>query len=318
MRVAARHLGELAGARDLPELARRSLKAVEATAIPHSALSFDLLEAAAQRGRTIAASGVSDYFLTRYEQVGRRADPILQQALDTRRATDNRAVTPPSRWASVYENVFALHRLTNVLYAPILARGDVVATLDVGRGDADGPFSAEELQQMQALADVVGVAYGWLLRHDELAHERDHLCAAMDLCDEAVVITDASSGRRRLNVAARRLLAQLGPGAPGLDELLPGTGSEARTVMTETAVELADGTRARLRCRSAALERHPDVVVSFPRLLTTAAGLANVVQAGLTPRESDVVRLAVEGLRDTENAARMWTESEDFTGVTFA
>jgi DNA-binding CsgD family transcriptional regulator len=273
--------------------------------VPSSATSVDLVDANGQGGETLAATGVSDYFLARYEQIGRRVDPLLRSAVLGRCTVDNRSLMSPDRWCSlpVYRDVFSLHRLTNVLYAPVIAGDEVVATIDIGRDDALGPFTDHELSLIQAVAAVMGAIYATLNERDRLVRERDLFSGALDICDEPVVATDAEGGRRHLNVAARRLLARLDPNGPGLDELLLRSSGDARALVAERTVRLADGRSAVLACRSALVDGLPGVLVSFPRLLEAAdERLTEVVESTLTPRERQVARLVARGLRDAEVA----------------
>jgi DNA-binding CsgD family transcriptional regulator/GAF domain-containing protein len=300
----ARYVAQLTAARSLGKLATRCVSELQEL-VPSSATSLDLVDSTGQMGETLAATGVSDYFLARYEQVGRRADPILHSALVDQRTVDNRALMSPDRWCSlpVYRDVFSLHRLTNVAYAPVVAHGQVVATIDVGRDDTLGPFSEQELDLVQAVAATVGAAYAALTERERLIRERDLLSAALDICDEPVVATDAEGGHRHLNVAARRLLARLDRHGPGLDELLPRSSTGARSLVAERTVRLADGRSTMLACRSALVEGSPGVLISFPRLLEPADEcLGEVVESVLTPRERDVARLVARGLRDAEVA----------------
>src|SRR5262245_61130751 len=81
-------IGDLVEASNVEDLARRCVGHLERM-LPSSAISFDLVTQDGQEGETVAAIGVSDYFLTRYEQVGRHQDPVLQRAISRREIFDN-------------------------------------------------------------------------------------------------------------------------------------------------------------------------------------------------------------------------------------
>jgi DNA-binding CsgD family transcriptional regulator/GAF domain-containing protein len=297
-------VGDLVRASTVQDLARRCVGHLERL-LPSAAISFDLVGPDGNDGETVAATGVSDYFLTRYEQVGRQQDPVLRQAISSRAISDN-ATFPEREWCSlpIYRDVFRLHRLTNVLYAPVVVGGQVVATVDVGRGDRPGPFTPAEVAMVQSLAAGSGATLASVSELERLGRERRHLRAALDTCEDAVMLTDAVGGSRYLNAAARSLLSRLGDDAPSLDDLLRRSGDEVGPLVAETHIELHDGGDATLRCRSAPLNEEPDVVVSVMHLEQDAP-LAKVVEASLTPRERDVARLAVQGLHDWEIGERL-------------
>jgi DNA-binding CsgD family transcriptional regulator len=296
--------GEVFSASSVDELAERCVAGL-GPLVPSSAVSFDLVDAEGQHGETVAALGVSDYFLARYEQVGRHQDPVLQEALSSRRVADNAALTAGGQWSTlpVYKEVFHLHRLTNVAYAPILVGGEVVATLDVGR--PVGRFTTAELALVESLASAAGMTYASLADHKRLARERSKLLEALDSCDQAVVITDAADGDRHLNAAACALLGRLPPEGPGLDDLLRRDRADGGSLVTETSVPLAADREITLRCRSTPVSDDGNVVVTVMELSEGDDRLASVVEASLTARERQVAKLAIKGLRDAEIAERL-------------
>jgi DNA-binding CsgD family transcriptional regulator len=296
--------GEVFRASSLDELAERCVAGVRPL-VPSSAVSFDLVDADGQHGETVAALGVSDYFLARYEQVGRHQDPVLQEALASRRVADNAALIAGGEWSAlpVYKEVFHLHRLTNVAYAPILSGDEVVATLDVGR--PGGRFTAAELALVDSLAAAAGMTYASLADRERLARERSKLIAALDSCDQAVVITDASDGDRHLNAAACALLRRLPPDGPCLDDLLRRDRVDGGSLLTETSIRVDDDGEVTLRCRSTPVGDAGHVVVTVMEELEDDNRLASVVEASLTARERQVARLAIKGLHDAEIADRL-------------
>lgn len=299
-------VGELVDAPDVGRLAERCVNGLHRL-VPSSAVSFDLVEPDTDRGETVAAIGVSDYFLTRYEQHGRRRDPVLRRALKSCQAVDSSSLMSADRWRSlpIYRDVFHLHRLTNVLYAPVLVGDGVVATIDVGRGDRAGSFTPGEVLLVQSLAAAAGAAYAALCERGRLIRERAQLAAALDACDEAVVVTDSSDGRRHLNSVARRLMALTADGPPALDDLLARTEAGEGGLVAERQVELADGAEAVLRSRSTPLETQPGVIVSVLSLKADRDRLASVIEASLSRREREVARLAIRGLHDAEIAEQL-------------
>src|SRR5579884_329324 len=126
-----------------------------------------------------AARGVSDFFLSRYEELGRARDPVLHRALADGAAVDNRMLMSVEEWRNlpVYGEVFGLHRMTGLLEVPLAEGGEVIGTLNFGRNDSDGPFTDQERAMAQAIAHLVGVALVSVRDRDRLARERDRTVA---------------------------------------------------------------------------------------------------------------------------------------------
>lgn len=266
--------------------------------------------------QSYAARGVSDFFLSRYEELGRARDPVLHRALADGAAVDNRMLMSVEEWCKlpVYDEVFGLHRMTGLLEVPLLEGGEVIGTLNFGRNDSDGPFTAQERALAEAIARLVGVALVSVRERDRLARERDRTVAALELCSEAVVVTDLRANQRRVNAATRALLARLSDRDSALDELMahpvsrlaaaPGPGTAQ---CHEIEVRLSDGRPTRLRARSTATEGDAAVIVSFLELAgeLDAPSLPTALIGTLTPREREVASFAAAGLHDAEIAERL-------------
>lgn len=262
-----------------------------------------------------AARGVSDFFLSRYEELGRARDPVLHRALADGAAVDNRMLMSVEEWCRlpVYGEVFGLHRMTGLLEVPLMEGGEVIGTLNFGRNDSDGPFTAQERTLAQAIARLVGVALVSVRERDRLARERDRTVAALELCSEAVVVTDLRVNQRRINSATRALLDRLSDREGALDELMAHPVSRLAAAASgaaqchEIEVRLGDGCPARLRARSTAVEGDPSVIVSFLELIgeLDAPSLPTALAGTLTPREREVASFAAAGLHDAEIAERL-------------
>jgi DNA-binding NarL/FixJ family response regulator len=264
---------------------------------------------------SFAAYGVSDFFLSRYEESGRTRDPVLARAVAERCAIDNRSLMSAARWRSlpVYEEIFQVHRMTGLLEVPLLAGDEVLGTLNFGRNDGDGPFTAEERALAEALARLISAALESVRERDALVRERDSIIAALELCHEPVVVTDLGANTRRLNAAARRLLDRLLDREGALDALMAHPSPRrldqvaSRVTRHETDALLKDGSPALLCARSAVAADNPRVIVSFLELVgeSEPQPLPAAVDAALTRREREVVALAVAGLHDAEIAERL-------------
>jgi DNA-binding CsgD family transcriptional regulator/GAF domain-containing protein len=305
----AEFLGHVARADDADELQRRYLDGVGAF-VPASAAGLYILDPHSGGTEVIAARGVSDFFLSRYEEFGRHHDPVLCSVAATRHAVDSAQLMAPDQWTRmpVYERVFGLHRMHNLLEAPLVVDDRLQGTLNFGRTDTAGAFDPADRVMAQTIAQLLSVALASRRQDAALRRERDQVVAALELCSEAVVITDLDAAERRTNGAARRVLDRLRDGASAVDDLLihPVRG-RGETSRCEVPVVGADGTPDLLVGRSTRLESNPSLVITFIELLGTGVGDRSRALSthGLTPRETEVARLAARGLHDPEIASHL-------------
>lgn len=278
---------------------------------PGRDLGFYLLDPVTRAVRFVGATGVSDFFLARYEEAGRPVDPVLQRTFELNGPATLGSVMSREAWLRhpMYTEVCHLHGLTRLIEAPVVVAGGIVGTLYVAGDDATPEPSRAEVAVAGSVGQLVGLALSAIEERHAVTRERDQAVAALELCDAPVAISDLRTGRRRLNAAACALLAGLaGAGdASVLDELMADQRRlEGGGFTAQATVALVDGAPATLSMRSVRPPEDPSTIVSFLRL--EIAGLATLprgVEAPLTPRERDVARLVVAGLRDVEIAQRL-------------
>jgi DNA-binding NarL/FixJ family response regulator len=259
-------------------------------------VGFDLLDPETHDVRRTSARGVSDYFLARYDRLARRVDPVLNFAIDNRVVAYNRSMMSSDEWRSlmIYQDVFSLHRMTSVAYAPVVIDDRVVATLNLGRDGADG-FDAAHLEQAAALADLLAAVLGSLRQTEALTRRTEHYAAALDLCDEAMVVTDQLEGERYVNSSAAAILAGRSPAEPSLDE-------ELALHHARVAGE-AERSNALVK-RSVVLE-DCGALVNFLHTGDGGERLPEWLLRRLTPREVEVVALVARGYRNGEIAQHL-------------
>jgi DNA-binding NarL/FixJ family response regulator len=307
-------VADVARAETVEELEARYLEGIRGF-VGGFAAGLYILNPFTHGAQRYAARGVSDFFLSRYEELGRARDPVLHRALADGAAVDNQMLMSVEEWCKlpVYGEVFGLHRMTGLLEVPLLESGEVIGTLNFGRNDSDGPFTEQERAMAQAIAHLVGVALVSVRDRDRLARDRDRTVAALELCSEAVVVTDLRANQRRVNAATRALLGRLSERDGALDELMAhpvsrlAAGGQGAAQCHEIEVRLGDGRPGRLRARSMAVEGDPSVIVSFLELSSErdAPALPTALAGALTPREREVASLVAAGLHDAEIAERL-------------
>ncbi|MER5184094.1 LuxR C-terminal-related transcriptional regulator [Streptomyces sp. NPDC002896] len=287
---------DLVRAGSFDELARRLYGGIDDLFGP-VCVGFDLLDPDTREVRRTSARGVSDYFMARYDRFARRTDPVLNSAIDHRAVTYNLSMMSSAEWRSlvIYQEVFSLHRMTSLVYAPVVADDRVVATLNLGREDGADGFDAAHLEQAGALADLLGAVLGSQRRADTLARRADQYAAAIDLCDEAMVVTDLREGERHVNPSAAAILAGRSPAEPSLDEEMAlhharAAGSvERSSALVKRSVTLEDS----------------DALVTFLQAGKGGERLPAWLLQRLTPREAEVAALVARGYRDGEIARHL-------------
>ena len=300
-------VGRVARADSVDELQRRYLAGI-GEFVASSAAGLYVLNPFTRGAEAIAAQGVSDFFLSRYEETGRHQDPVLDRALRALEPVHNGQLMSRERWQAlpVYREVFGLHRMTQLLEAPLVVDETAVGTLNFGRTDAEGPFSEPQRVFVGAVARLLGVALDAVRRQHALQRDRDGVVGALELCSDALLVTDLDSAARRINAAGRRLVEQLADGQGSLDDLMVQPIRAGQVSRYESTVILGDGTTALLSARSVPSTDDPAVIVTFLDLLTDSGALPGaVVTSGLTRRERQVAELAATGLHDREIAAQL-------------
>lgn len=271
-------------------------------------LGFDLIHPRTHALQYADAAGVSPYFLSRYEAVGRAVDPLLERVIERRAPVAQWHVMSRRAWCQhpIYRQVYHLHAFVSVIQAPVVADGDVVGVLSFG-GRAG--LRDRDVAVCEVLGVAVGKAIEALRARDSLEAQRAQLGAALDLCDEAVVITDLRSGRRWLNRSARTLLRQVA--APRnrspLDDIMAEHLHAEQGWTSTSRVRLKGGGSSVLEVRTVPSPTDGETVISLitfrgaeasPRLPAGVAGL-------LSPREREVAECAAEGLSTREISERL-------------
>ena len=286
---------KLSQARSVEDLIQRLYSEIDEV-FDSVVVGFDLLDPETHRLLSTSAHGVSEFFLARYDSVGRASDPVLNHAILSGDIAYNLAMMSEVEWRElpVYREAFSLHRMTNLVYVPVVVAGKVAGTLNLGRAEGRSPFSQTELQDAKEIAGLLSSLMESLQRQELLEHEIGILRAAFDLGNEAVVISDVRRATRYMNRAAQRVLEGQQRDAPSFDEaVIKFQNREHRQVSDDGLVSRI----VPLRCGEG--------IVAFLRTGSRTEGPPEWLRQSLTSRETEVMMLASKGLRDSEIAQHL-------------
>lgn len=285
----------LAGAESIDDLTRRLYRGIGSVFAP-VVVGFDLLDPDTHRPRSTSGQGVSDFFLAKYDHDARQSDPVLQRAITSQELAYNLQMMSAAEWRdlTVYREVFSLHRMTGIVYAPVVVAGKVVATLNLGRAEGAPDFTEEELRDAADLADLMAALIASLEHREKLDRQLELFRGALDLASEPMVVSDVRSAARYMNKAARRVLDQQPRDAMGFDEAL----------MADQNRERHQGPGVGLIRRSFVLDGG-EALVTLLRSDSRPDALPEWFHHKMTAREAEVVLLVARGLRDAEIAGEL-------------
>ncbi len=297
----------LSSAQDLDDLEARFLKfGRDVLEAPSAGIYVLRPQTLAVQG--VATYGVSDFFLARYEDVGRAADPVLQEVLRRKSAVDNRDLMTEQEWrrSALYREVLHLHSFDHITQAPILCEGEVSGIVIFASTEGWDGGSRLRLAAT-AIGRIVGAALLSLRRREAAERDRDQARRALDLMDQAVVVTDARSGRRHFNRRADLLLQELRSlGVEHFDDLI--ATPTAQAAVTTVNLPVAETSRGEMELSVRSVVAEDDAATTISVLTMRRPGTLNIPEMyarQLSPRELDVAELVIDGLHDTDIAVRL-------------
>jgi DNA-binding CsgD family transcriptional regulator len=264
---------------------------------------FYALEADEPRIEHNVAVNVSDLFVARYIQHGMEADPLRAHSLETGRAVYNRGLMSEEEWAEsdVYRSAYSLHGLLHVLEVPITEGRQVFGALHCGSSERD--YAASDLRLAEAVAEVLAISIKRIRSQDDREGALEQSLAALELAGTALVISEPRAVELRLNPAALRLVAEVVNGEEHLPPLLASR-QEGGRFSRRAEVELRTGETALLHAHSQSLSEGG--LVTVLELQRDHPLLDHRQLVSLTPRDSEVAMLIIEGLSDREIAEQLY------------
>lgn len=255
-----------------------------------------------------AAEGVSDLFLSRYEDV-RAVDFLLDHAVTELEPAGPDMFLSVDQWRhhELFEHAHYLHDMVSVIQAPILSGEQPIGTVNFGSDGRRGQPTPLEREMAAALGRLLGIAVE-TVRMRRLADDAQRkLVAVLDASPTPVAVTDLEQGERHLNASAAQILGRVDGGETWIDRLTSPSGQDS-TTPGEADVPLLSGGSARLSVHTRALEEFPSTQISLLHLAGAGAGPAvpPMQLCRLTARQREIAVLVADGLRDRDIADRLF------------
>jgi DNA-binding CsgD family transcriptional regulator len=109
--------------------------------------------------------GVPDAFVLRYEEVGRKNDPMFAELVATHLPSHNLKTMTSEDWhrLPMYRHITSrLAGMEHCLEAPLLGNGLIIGTVNFGRGRHDPSYSDEDLSVISAFTHHVSTVFSRL------------------------------------------------------------------------------------------------------------------------------------------------------------
>lgn len=149
-------VGAIARARTSEELKLRVMSSIPEQ-LGVDGFAIYLFNAGRDRAAEIYFRGVSERFICEYERLARHEDRLLAQVVETRRSMRDEDAYPRGAWkrSLLYREFASAHGIRHVLCAPVVAGGELLGILHMGRSHDDARFSAGEAQRVATFCEAL-------------------------------------------------------------------------------------------------------------------------------------------------------------------
>jgi DNA-binding CsgD family transcriptional regulator len=297
-----RLIGALAGSESLDELEDAFTGVGALLSVPM--YGFYVLEPGTDRIEHNVGVNVSDAFVARYE-AAMEHDPLIDASRQRGAAAYNLDLMSADEWrqSPIFRHAYSVHSMQHVVEVPIAENGELLGALHMATSEPTRDMTSRDLATAEAVAEILASSISRLRSRKREAAELERALAALETTGTAVAWTGSTPADLRLNRVARELIAGIVDGEQRLYDLLargPGDRSFARRVR----VELLSGEDAVLHAYSSQV-RGSEQLVTVLELQVERGAIRQERLAALTPRETEVATLVVEGLTDREIAERL-------------
>jgi DNA-binding CsgD family transcriptional regulator len=249
------------------------------------------------------AVNVSDVFVARYVKA-MDVDPLLAHSHETGEPIHNLGLMSAAEWAEseIYRSAYSTHAMRHVAEVPIKDGGKILGALHFAASEPDRTYTANDMRLGEAVAGVLAISLKKIRGVEQRERALEQALAALELTETAIVRSEPLDPELRLNPAARSLLSEVVGGEEHLPPLLAQQARAGR-FSRRAEVELRGGETAALHAHSQPVR--DGGLVTVLELKRDHPLLDHTSLVSLTPRESEVALLIVEGLSDREIAERL-------------
>ena len=276
--------------------------------VPHTMRAIYLFDGNGRLER-VAAENVSDFFLAKYEEVGRAVDPLFSRLQATNAPVDNMELMSLNGWleSDIYREVVQMNGVNYTTLAPVIVGDRLAGVLAWASPTKRESAGAQERELLAGIGRIVGLAVDVVRQREAEATVQQRLAGALDCMPSPVIVSNGREGTRTFNAKARKLMDELRNGEGLLNHLTARVGGRVPR-HSEAEIETRAGRRSRVIAQSYELPELPGTVVTVLQEQGPAstASLTTLVEPRLTEREQQVAELIVEGLTSGEVAERLF------------
>lgn len=262
--------------------------------IPAHATAFYLFQPDRVEPKRISARGVDRDFLLYYEKQGRDLDPLRHWITRQKTPNQSQVLLGLEGWQHhpVY-NIVGAASIDFAMQSPIVNGSDVIATLNFGRDQQEGPFSSSDLKAVSIISRFLSMAIAKSMGNSEKSFLNKALCYSIDQVPHGILITDSDYTVQYANSAAKKHSARHTPESDVSDILKQNASHQGKYGHFNH-----DELSAKYCPIPGSNRQHAIVFIETEKPLNINPALRTL----LTTREIDVLKLVDKGMSNKEMA----------------
>lgn len=116
--------------------------------------------------------GVSDRFVTRYQEIGKSVDPVLQYVLQYHAPAHEELILPKGSWkqSQLYQRCCIEYDHEHIMTGPIVGSGQLIGTINLARTNLSPAFNSRDLNNLSAVCLHLSACLANLRAQTDLQH----------------------------------------------------------------------------------------------------------------------------------------------------